>query len=308
MIIAGVGDVGVDIYTRLDRVPRFGEKLRAEYIDSFPGGVGANFCAAVAAYGGRTRLLGAVGDDAFGGIVRADAQRRGVDVDHCQVRAGTRTSFTFVSLSPEGEKALTIVPSDNFFPSLAWLDASATVGLDHLHVAPFDLARAEPFIEAATTQGATLSLDLEPSMLDVDRTEVEHLIGRADVVTLNEYGYEVLFGSTPWPRGLERIRALGPQVALCTLGPAGIVVAGGQTTHRVDAVAPLGVRDTTGAGDGFIAVFVTGWLEGLPTVQAVQRAAVAAGLAVGHLGAQSGYPSRDDVMRWPMPAATSLDG
>ena len=307
MIIAGVGDVGVDIYTRLDRVPQFGEKLLADYVDSFPGGVGANFCAAVAAYGGQARLLGAVGDDAFGEIVHAAARRRGIDVDHCQVRPGTRTSFTFVSLSPEGEKALTIVPSENFFPRSTWFDAAALTGVEHLHVAPFDMDRAEPFVAAARARGATISLDLEPSMLDVDRGRVEHLIGQADVITLNEYGYDAMFGQTPWSRGLAQVRALGPEVALCTLGADGVMVADGHAAYRVDAIAPNGVCDTTGAGDGFIAVFVSGWLEGRSTVEAVQQAVVAAGLAIGHLGAQSGYPTRDDVAQHPLPAVTLID-
>lgn len=308
MIIAGLGDAGVDIYTRVDRVPSFGEKLRAEYIDSFPGGVAANFCAAVAAYGGQARLLGAVGDDAFGQIVRAEAHRLGVDVDHCHVRPGTRTSFTFVSLSPEGEKALTIVPSDNFFPSFDWFEPSALTDVDHLHVAPFDLDRAGPFVTAAREHGATISLDLEPSTLAVERSDLEQLVGQADVVTLNEYGYDMLFGAQPWPQGLAQVRALGPEVAMCTLGPRGVVVADRHATHRVDAVAPTGVRDTTGAGDGFIAVFVTGWLEGRETISAVQQASVAAGLAIGHLGSQSGYPSRAQVAQHAAPAATPLEG
>ncbi len=308
MMIGAVGDVAVDTYARVATLPAFGEKLPGEYLASLPGGVGANVCVAAAVYGAPTRLFGAVGDDDLGELVRGRAAASGVDVDHCLVRPGTRTTWNFVALSPEGEKALTIMPTENFFPQRAWFDAGAFEGLTHFHAAPFDLEQAHELALAAQQQGASLSLDLEPAMLEVPWSDLAALIGRADVVTVNEYSYARLFADAPWQDGLARLRALGPTVAMGTLGAEGLVVATAGEVARVDAFAPSRVVDTTGAGDGFIAVFLVEWLEGTDPVGAARTASVAAGLSTGDLGAQGGYQTRETVARQPLPAVHAIDG
>lgn len=54
--------------------------------------------------------------------------------------------------------------------------------------------------------------------------------------------------------------------------------------HHWPAVTPAAMLEPTGAGDAFMAGFVTATLEGLPTGEALKRAAVTAGFAISGQG------------------------
>jgi ribokinase len=85
---------------------------------------------------------------------------------------------------------------------------------------------------------------------------------------------------------------------LITLGPAGCVVASGdERAFGVDAPG-VEVVDTTGAGDTFTGYFAALLAqEHLSLRQCVAGATQAASLACTRMGAQSGIPCAEDVLR-----------
>jgi sugar/nucleoside kinase (ribokinase family) len=54
-------------------------------------------------------------------------------------------------------------------------------------------------------------------------------------------------------------------------------------------------QDTTGAGDGFAAGLIAGFLEGLDWEAAARMGCAVAALKIRHVGARSGLPSREEV-------------
>ena len=95
---------------------------------------------------------------------------------------------------------------------------------------------------------------------------------------------------------VQALHAIGPRIAIVTLGPAGSVYCDETGVHRVE---PFHVKsiDATGAGDAFVGALAVGLANGLP-VQAAMRFANAAGAAATtSLGAQVALPHLKDIHR-----------
>lgn len=307
MSLLSVGDFSVDVYAHVPELPSFGEKLAGEPLGWFGGGVGGNFAAAAACYGRKARVLAAVGDDAFGQYALAQAAAPGVDTDHIAVRDDASTTWHFVAVGDQGEKALTLLPTALFFPRHAWFSPEAFAGARHMHIAALDVPEALLFADTAAASGLTLSLDVEPAALrKYERRQVDELIARCDVLSVNEYSLAELAGPDPVEGAQALMDRYATQVVIVTLGGHGSVVVDGSGAYQVSAIPVDRVIDTTGAGDCFNAVFVSEWLEGCDAPTAGARASIAAGSSVRGLGSRTAYPSADEVAEGPLPSVEQV--
>ena len=94
----------------------------------------------------------------------------------------------------------------------------------------------------------------------------------------------------------EMAAALGRQArsAVITLGAAGAVVAyGGKVEHLPAEAVP--VVDTTGAGDAFIGALAAALCGGADLLSATRLGVAVGSRAVGRSGAQSSYPTREQL-------------
>lgn len=291
--IVVVGDCGVDIYARVPRLPEHDEKIPGDFLGMHGGGVAANFACAAGRLGARTALVATVGADAFGALAVDSVADFGVDVSPV-ARVDEVTSFCFVALDPTGEKALTIVRTPTFFPSIEHIDLSVLEDTSAVHLAPFDLAVATQVAETARSNGAAVTVDLEPGMVGGGLQAVEPLLRYATLVMPNELCLDLLFGTTSPRVGAEQLLELGPEAVVVTRGRDGAYILDRSGEHEVPAVA-VEVRDTTGAGDCFNAALVTSWLAGQSLVDAAGFAAAAASLSILEVGAREGLPTIDQV-------------
>ncbi|HEX9018840.1 MAG TPA: PfkB family carbohydrate kinase, partial [Anaerolineaceae bacterium] len=76
-VILVIGSLNMDLVVRAPRHPQPGETLLGSGFDTFPGGKGANQAVAAARLGGAVRMIGRVGDDAFGQSLLATLQNDG---------------------------------------------------------------------------------------------------------------------------------------------------------------------------------------------------------------------------------------
>ena len=79
-MITVIGSVNLDLIATVDRLPRPGETVPGERFSTAPGGKGANQALAAARAGGATRMIGAVGKDAFAKEALALLEAGGVDL------------------------------------------------------------------------------------------------------------------------------------------------------------------------------------------------------------------------------------
>ncbi|RJL32909.1 ribokinase [Bailinhaonella thermotolerans] len=285
------GSANADLVVRVERRPASGETVAGSDLATFPGGKGANQAVAAARLGARTALLGRVGDDGHGALLRASLERDGVDVSRLAATPGP-TGVALITVGPEGDNSIIVSPGAN------------------ARLTEEDVAGAADLIGAARVLSLQLEVPL-PAVLAAARaaeaagTRVVFnpsppapvpagLLALCDPLIVNEHEAAFLLGEDAPEDPEERASALltlGPRSVVVTLGAEGAVVAGeGRVpSPRVTAV------DTTGAGDAFTGALAWRLARGDGLREAAVFAARVGAAAVRRPGAQSSFPTAEEV-------------
>ncbi len=292
-----VGSINQDFVLQVERRPEPGETVTDARLATHNGGKGANQAAAAALLGASVILLGRVGDDGFGGpLVRALAEK-GVETSLVREASEASTGTAFITVTPDGENAITVAPGAN--RSLVPDDvdaASARIAEARVLVAQMEVPRAVVLraVEVAAESGTRALVNLAPPF-EVPR----ELLERLDPLVVNEHEAAFLLGEKV--EGVEgalaaapRLLDLGPKSAVITVGAAGAVFSDGATTAHVPA-PEAEVVDTTGAGDAFVGALAARLAREAPLEDAVAYAARAGAAAVTREGAQGALPTRETL-------------
>ena len=287
-----LGDLMMDVTARIESPISYASDTPAK-VSLQPGGSAANTAAWMAASGTPVRLIGCVGDDAFGRTLRESLTQVGVDA-RLHLEATLPTGACVILVDHSRERTMFPDPGANSALSAeevmgAMIEAHEAGQLDHLHVSGYALLNPASrtaglaAIERARELGATVSLDPASAgplahCLDVVRPLLEHL----DLVVANEAEAAVLAGVSA-DQSLAALATMVPVVVI-KRGPAGVVASGGSETVERPAL-DVDVVDTTGAGDAFSAGFLPAWLAGMPLAAALDAGQDLAARAVGRVGA-----------------------
>ncbi|BDG60101.1 ribokinase [Caldinitratiruptor microaerophilus] len=295
-----VGSLNVDLVVRAPRLPNSGETISAQSLDTVPGGKGANQAVAAARLGVSTAMVGRVGEDDFGQLMRKSLGDAGVDVRGVLPVAGQSTGVAVVIVAPGGQNAILAVPGANgaMGPEAVGearpLFSSARVILLQLEIPMATVIRAA---QLAREAGALVVLDPAPA-----RPLPAHLIRLVDFVTPNEVEAQALTGITVRGRkeaadAAQELLGQGFRRAIVKLGPEGALFAGPEGTAHVPS-PPVKVVDTTAAGDAFAGALAAALAQGLDLHEAVQWGCTAGALAVTRPGAQPSLPHREEFLRF----------
>jgi ribokinase len=282
-----VGSANADLVVPVDRRPGGGETVLGGDTTLSAGGKGANTAVAAGRLGADVALLGAVGDDPYGRLLRDSLAGAGVATTHVRT-VGRPTGIAYITVTPDGENSILVSPGANSALEPGDITDEA---LDGARVMVTSLEVPLPTVEhavaRASAKGVRVLLNLSPAA-EVSR----ETLGALDVLLVNEHEAAYLLGTEGAdPR---KLLELGPRAAVVTLGAKGAVVveADGSTevaSPKVEAV------DTTGAGDAFAGALAASLAEGATLVDAAKRAVKVAAVSVTRHGAQPSYPTPDEL-------------
>jgi fructokinase len=255
-----------------------GEALMDVVIDAsgsataLPGGAPFNVARTIARLGGECQYLGRFSDDAFGVQLREALESLGVELGTpeptsspttlaiAQLDASGAADYRFYL---DGTAAAQLQPTD--------LPADALVGSDVVALGGLGIV-AEP--TASTLLGeihrapsdATVLLDpnCRPRAIKDPvhyRAGVVAFLDRVDIAKVSVDDLRLLYPGADPHRAARRLLALGPAAVLVTDGSSPVIV------HTADDESAVGVPevrvvDTIGAGDAFVAAFLTWWSDG----------------------------------------------
>jgi ribokinase len=298
--IVVVGSLNADLVVHVPRFPVAGETISGEGFVLLPGGKGANQACAAARLGGVVSMVGQVGRDDQGGMLRESLRRAGVDVRLVDQDEQAATGVAIISIDATGENLIILAAGANgtFTPErLARalpLIRSASVLLLQLETPLDTVMRAATEARAA---GVTVVLDPAPA-----RDVPDQLLRLATYVTPNEGELARLVGAPvadePSMADIDgqaaRLIARGSTRVLAKLGARGarLITADGATEWPARHVTPV---DTTAAGDAFNGAFAVALAEGADLDRAVRFATTAAAISVTRHGAQPSMPTRAEV-------------
>jgi ribokinase len=280
------GSANLDFVVRAAHVPAPGETVLGRALATFPGGKGANQAVASARAGGApTRMLLALGEDAYAEPLEASLRDAGVamHVVRCADRA---TGTAFICVSDDAENAITVAPGANDALMPAHLPDLAGVGYLLMQLeTPLDSVAA--WASRARDAGVTTVLNAAPA-----RALPPALLAAIDLLIVNEGELAALTGIRD---GIAAaLAALPVPTVVVTLGAAGCCarVSGERWLQPAFAVRAV---DTTAAGDTFCGTLVAALAQGDMMPAALRRASAASALACTRPGAQASIPGRDEV-------------
>ncbi|RKT51803.1 ribokinase [Saccharothrix australiensis] len=283
MTVLVLGSANADLVVAVPRRPGGGETVLGGDTVVMPGGKGANTAVAAGRLGCEVALVGAVGSDQYGTLLRESLAASGVGTSF--VRTSDRpTGLAYITVTPDGENSIVVAPGANADVSPSDVDRlewdGVTVLVCSLEVPLDTVVHA---IGAAASRGARPVLNLSP-VTPVPASTLALL----DPLIVNEHEASSLAGS------FEGLLDLGPRSAVVTLGSRGaaVVTASGVVEVPAPAVEPV---DTTGAGDAFAGALAARLAAGESLVEAAGYAVRVAAVSVTRPGAQPSYPTPDEV-------------
>jgi len=295
-----LGSLNMDLAVTVPRLPRLGETVVGERLGRYPGGKGANQAVAAARLGGRVAMVGRVGADDFGPELVQNLTANGVDASGVLPDSTAATGAALIFVGPDGQNMIAVAPGAN-----ARLDAADVErAVDRLRPGDMLVMQLEtpmtvirPATAAARHAGARVVLNAAPAQ----RLDPE-LLDQIDALVVNEREAELLVvtdrlaGALDHEAAAVALRAMGPRIAVVTLGPAGSVFCDETGVHHVEPF-PVKAIDATGAGDAFVGALAVGLANGLPTEAAMRLANAAGAAATTSLGAQVALPNLKDIHR-----------
>ncbi|MFC5649373.1 ribokinase [Paenibacillus solisilvae] len=294
-----VGSLNMDLVVTTERMPLVGETVQGSAIHYVPGGKGANQAVGCAQLGAKTVMIGAVGDDLFGGQIIEQLQGFGLETNRVGRLKGESTG-TATILHTTKDNCIVIVPGANGCMTADRISdysgdlSSAAVVLVQLEI-PLDAVKRT--LEIAKAAGAVTVLNPAPAPSEPLPKELLELV---DILTPNETEFAVLSNHSPDAADEELMvqmlkweETYGNRIAV-TRGSIGCsYIEKGQLitipTLQVE------VTDTTGAGDCLNAALCSGLAAGHGFSESIRYAVAASSLSVTKFGAQAGMPTDAEV-------------
>ncbi len=278
-----IGSANADLVVPVDRRPGGGETVLGGDTTLSPGGKGANTAVAAALLGADVALLGAVGDDPYGELLKRSLAESGVNT--ASLRTSERpTGIAYITVTPDGENSILVSPGANsgLRPEDVDLDGAEIVVLS----LEIPLETVEHAVAKAAEAGVRTLLNLSPAA-ELSAKTLQSL----DVLLVNEHEAAFLLGGET---DFSQLLDLGPKAAVVTLGAKGaaVVTADGVTevsSPKVEAV------DTTGAGDAFAGALAMALAKGEELADAARWAVKVAAITVTRQGAQPSYPTASEL-------------
>ncbi|WP_406494009.1 PfkB family carbohydrate kinase [Streptomyces sp. NBC_00846] len=309
------GTVFLDIvFTGLDSAPVRGTESWARGMGSSPGGV-ANMATALARLGLHTSLAAAFGDDHYGEYCwDALEQGEGIDLSMSHTVPGWHSPVT-VSMAYEGER--TMVSHGHEAPGPAGTPGAAIPAEEPLFprcppraraaIASLVPGRSEPWVAKAAGNGARIFADVswdETGRWDLDAlTDLRHC--QAFLPNAEE---AMRYTRTDCPRAAAHALAERVPLAVVTLGADGAYAVDAATGASAEVPAiEVEALDPTGAGDVFVAGFVTGTLADWPLADRLAFAGLTAALSVQEFGGSLSAPDWDEIAAWWQQVRTFAD-
>jgi rfaE bifunctional protein kinase chain/domain len=306
--IALVGDICLDAYWTADmtkselsrETPHFPLPIVSE---RYAPGAGGNAACNLAALNPQSLcVVGAIGDDWRGAVLRDALSARGVSAAHIVTSPSITTNAyikpmrTGISGVSYEDARLDFISRDPLPPAIedaliAHLDAlvpslDALVVCDQMPLGAIT-NRVRARINRLAADGLTVVVDSRDGI-----ARFHHAILKPNEVELARAT------GLPADDPLAAARALANQNAarvLVTLGESGCAYVDGDAYARYGAVRVVGEIDICGAGDSFLAAFAAAMAGGAPIDQSIAVATLASAVTIQKIG-QTGTATREEIL------------
>ena len=248
------------------------------------------------------RMIGAVGDDTYGGVITQGLRDVGIDTSAIAVREGEKTGASVILVESEsGQNRIMFCPQANATMRPEAFAHDLPRPLPDLLILQLEipLETVTQILDTAKRLGVPVLLNPAPATKFDDKYYpcISHLVvNESEAAILSGCREEDLDSQEGRAKVAKVFHDLGVEYVLVTLGSRGVYYSvkgaeGGYVpAEKVTAV------DTTAAGDTFVGVYAVEVVKGSFDIEkAVRLANKAASKTVLKKGAQESIPWRDEL-------------
>jgi 5-dehydro-2-deoxygluconokinase len=302
----------------------YGEQIgaRLEDVTSFAkylGGSPANTGVGASRLGLKVAMLSRVGDEHNGRFLRETLAAEGVDVSHVKTDPGKLTALVILGIKDRqtfplifyrhdcADMAISPVDFDE-----AFIGSAKALLVSGTHFSQEPIARTcLEAIGMAKKLGVRFVFDIDyrpvlwgltPPGRGEDRfvksrevtAALQRVAALADLVIGTEEEFHIAGGCEDTAEAIKRLRAHSRATLVVKRGPLGCTVFSQEQSVEAKGF-PVEVFNILGAGDGFAAGFLSGWLRGLPLEECARRANACGALVVSRHGCAPTMPSKEEL-------------
>ena len=285
-----IGSINIDLVINTDILPKLGETIHGRNFMTAYGGKGANQAVAVAKLYGKADMIGAVGSDEFGKLLKGNLEANHVETKGVKI-ADTNSGVAVITVCG-GDNHIILDGGANDAVSPAWIDENLDL-IKNADIVIFQLEiPMETIIYAAKKAkecGCKVLLNPAPAA-----KLPEELLAYTDIIIPNEHEAAIITGHENEVDALKALYDNGNRNVIVTLGSKGCIYNDGkeiksQTPFKVKAV------DSTAAGDSFIGGYCSALCERKTMEEAIRFATAVSAITVSRPGASVSIPTRTEV-------------
>jgi fructoselysine 6-kinase len=259
MRIVTVGDNCVDVYQASGK--------------AYPGGNPVNVAVYLKELGAEVAYMGWVGNDPYGEIMIEAIQGKGVNTSRISIKEG-KTAVTYVEMIGNDRKFMGYDEGVMAHFSLTSEELHFVQTNQHIHSGIW--GHTDKYFPYFKENGLLTSFDFSD--------QLNHNLVKKLTPFIDYPFFSYTKDDEHIRQFLRDIKHRGSKIAVATLGENGSLAYDGEQFYQCDVVE-VNVVDTMGAGDSFIAGFISGTLEGLSIDKCLELGTQTASKTIGYFGA-----------------------
>ena len=284
-----------------DPAPVSASGYRAESCSLNVGGEAVNEAITISKLGMRAGILCALGVDGAGDLVEKQLQRYGVDLSLVVKPNGHSTPVTTMFVRDDGgrQSITNKAHTSNFHPekyTSNFIDTRALI-LGSLFRAPFDDPQIVfNVIKSARDSGVLILADTKlPNFRFLSLEDIKDSLALIDYITPNEDEARYFTGKELPAEMADVFLKYGVKNVIIKMGGKGCMLKNKEETMIIPAF-DINAVDATGAGDNFVAGFVTEMLRGKSVRESLLFANACGAICTTAVGANTALKSREQVL------------
>ena len=289
----------------IDSLPDVGRLELIEQLELHTGGCAANTGIDLAKIGLKTAVVGKVGKDGFGDFIKNELEKNQVDITGLVEQEGINTSSSIVIVNRQGER-----------PFIHCLGANAHFKEEDVNDSIIEKSKVL-FIAGALLMPL---LDGEPTMRMLKKAQANGIYTAMDTAwdSTGKWGEtvmqclpyldlfipsieeaEMISGKSDVEQMADMFLDKGVKLAVIKLGKKGCFIKNSQGyKYEIATYSHIKATDTTGAGDSFVAGFLTGIVKGWDLWQCGKFANAVGTHCVMSVGASKGIKSLEETLEF----------
>lgn len=267
------------------------------------GGSGTNVSTVLSHLGKKVRFITLLGDDLLGGFLINHCEEAGIDVSGIKKLKTVDTPLSVGLVKRDGERNFIVSESSSTFRfSAEDVDLDRIDGAKLLHFASifimprFDVHGLLKIFSEAKRKGVIVCADMMKSRKGERLDAIRSALPFVDYFFANYDEASFLTGKTDEKDIANELLQCGVGNIVIKKGKSGCFIKNSEIEVQCPAFINDDLVDTIGAGDNFVAGFITGIIDGLDIQSCGRFANATASISVGAVGSTEGVKNKEQVL------------